>query len=63
VNSSFVAALLQDDRVRKEVLCRIPLGRPAEADDVLGAVVFPASPASDMVTGHTLIIDGGWTAV
>jgi 2-deoxy-D-gluconate 3-dehydrogenase len=63
VNTPFVAALLEDEKVRKEVLSRIPLGRVAEVEDVLGAVVFLASPASDMVTGHTLVIDGGWTAV
>ncbi len=63
VNTPFVAALLEDEKVRKEVLSRIPLGRVAEVEDVLGAAVFLASPASDMVTGHTLVIDGGWTAV
>ena len=31
--------------------------------DLMGAVVFLASPAADMVTGHTLVVDGGWTAV
>jgi transketolase len=49
VNTPFVAALLEDEKVRKEVLSRIPLGRVAEVEDVLGAVVFLASPASDMV--------------
>jgi 2-deoxy-D-gluconate 3-dehydrogenase len=63
VNTPFVAALLEDEKVRQEVLSRIPLGRIAEVDDVLGAAVFLASSASDMVTGHTLVIDGGWTAV
>ena len=63
VNTPFVAALLEDEEIRKEVLSRIPLGRLAEVEDVLGAVVFLASPASDMVTGHTLVVDGGWTAV
>ena len=63
VNTPFVAALLEDEKVREEVLSRIPLGRVAEVEDVLGAAVFLASPASDMVTGHTLVIDGGWTAV
>ena len=37
--------------------------RMAELEDVAGAVVFLASPASDFVTGHTLAVDGGWTAV
>jgi NAD(P)-dependent dehydrogenase (short-subunit alcohol dehydrogenase family) len=63
VNTSFVAALLQDDKCHKEVLSRIPQGRLAEVIDVVGAAVFLSSPASDMVTGHTQAIDGGWTAV
>ncbi len=63
VNTPFVAHLLKDEEIRKEVLSRIPLGRIAEPEDVIGAVIFLASPASDMVTGHTLLVDGGWTAV
>ncbi len=62
VNTPFVAALLQSDEVRREVLGRIPLGRLAEPEDIVGAVVYLASPAAAMVTGHTLVVDGGWTA-
>ncbi len=36
------------------------IGRP---EDILGAVIYLASSASDLVTGHTLMVDGGWTAV
>lgn len=39
----------------------IPLGRMAEVTDLQGAVVYLASPASDYVTGHDLVIDGGYT--
>jgi len=38
-----------------------PLGRIGEPWDLAGAVVYLASPASDFVTGHTLVVDGGFT--
>ncbi|MBI5033706.1 MAG: glucose 1-dehydrogenase [Chloroflexi bacterium] len=63
VNTPLVAALLQSDQVRQEVISRIPLGRLAEPEDIVGAVLYLASPAAAMVTGHTLVIDGGWTAI
>ena len=39
------------------------LHRIGEPTEVAGAVVFLASPAASLITGHTLLIDGGWTAV
>ena len=54
---------LQDDPVRsQEISARIPAGRWGESSDIGGAVVFLASPASDYVTGHVLVVDGGWMA-
>ncbi|NNE94762.1 MAG: SDR family oxidoreductase [Acidimicrobiales bacterium] len=44
------------------VLERIPAGRVGTITDVAGAVVYLASPAANMVTGHVLVVDGGWTA-
>jgi len=41
---------------------RFPLGRVGEPEDIAGAVVYLASPASDWVTGQTLVVDGGWIA-
>ena len=54
---------LQDDPVRsREIDARIPAGRWGEPSDIAGAVVFLASSASDYVTGHVLVVDGGWMA-
>ena len=47
---------------REQVLAKIKLGRLAQVEDLMGAVVFLASPASAMITGTSLIVDGGWTA-
>jgi 2-deoxy-D-gluconate 3-dehydrogenase len=54
---------LQKDEVRnRQILERIPAGRWGEPEDIAGAAVFLASPASDYVTGEVLVIDGGWMA-
>jgi NAD(P)-dependent dehydrogenase (short-subunit alcohol dehydrogenase family) len=44
------------------VLSKIKLGRLGQVEDLTGAVVFLASDASSLMTGTSLIIDGGWTA-
>jgi 2-deoxy-D-gluconate 3-dehydrogenase len=48
--------------VLKTILSRIPLGRLATPEDLVGGVIYLSSPASDFVTGHTLFVDGGWVA-
>jgi 2-deoxy-D-gluconate 3-dehydrogenase len=52
-----------DPDMRQDLLNRIPLGRVGQPEDVVGAVVFLSSPAADLITGHTLLVDGGWTAL
>jgi NAD(P)-dependent dehydrogenase (short-subunit alcohol dehydrogenase family) len=53
---------LADDAFRADVLSRIAVGRIGEPMEVAGAVLYLASPAASLVTGSTLLIDGGWTA-
>ena len=56
-------APLRADPVRsKQILDRIPAGRWGEPRDVAGTAVFLCSPASDYITGHILVVDGGWMA-
>ena len=48
---------------KADVLARIAaLHRVGQPTDVTGAIVFLASPAAALITGHTILIDGGWTA-
>jgi NAD(P)-dependent dehydrogenase (short-subunit alcohol dehydrogenase family) len=53
---------LRDPGTHRRLLAQIPLGRFGEAEDTAAAVVFVSSPGARMLTGASLIIDGGWTA-
>jgi 2-deoxy-D-gluconate 3-dehydrogenase len=55
-------ALRADTKRNAEIVARIPAGRWGEPDDLAGAAVFLASPASDYVHGVILPVDGGWLA-
>ena len=54
--------ILKDEKMYNIFMQRIPLGRPAEPEDLVGAVLFLSTPASAMVTGHILYVDGGTSA-
>ena len=62
VRTDLVADMLADPTFYNALTARIPLGRIAEPNEVMNAVLFFVSPASDFITGQTLYLDGGITA-
>ena len=52
----------QNNRFAELYSSRVPMGRMATTDDIVGPMLFLASPASSYVTGQVLASDGGWTA-
>ncbi len=61
VRTAQAAKWLDDPEFYRNIVSRIPMGRVAETEDILGAVLFFVSPASDFITGQTLYLDGGLT--
>jgi NAD(P)-dependent dehydrogenase (short-subunit alcohol dehydrogenase family) len=53
---------LKNKKFKQETLNNIPLGRFAELSEIASSVVFLASDAASMITGTSLLVDGGWTA-
>jgi NAD(P)-dependent dehydrogenase (short-subunit alcohol dehydrogenase family) len=62
IETPMTRPMLENKAFREMVLSKILLGRVGQPKDVLGAVIYLASEASDLVTGHVLLVDGGWTA-
>jgi len=62
LETPMTASFLADPEFRNWVMSRIPLGRIGQMEEIAGAIVFLASPAASLVTGTSLLIDGGWTA-
>jgi NAD(P)-dependent dehydrogenase (short-subunit alcohol dehydrogenase family) len=62
VTTPLTKPFFEDPVFREWVLDRIPLGRLGTVEEVASAVVFLASPAAALVTGSSLLLDGGWTA-
>lgn len=62
VETPFTKSMFEKPGFREYCLENIPLGRLGQPEDVVGGVIYLASEASNLVTGHVLMIDGGWTA-
>ena len=62
VSTPLTQATLKDPQRAAWIMEKIKLGRLAEVDDIMGAVLYLSSDLSKMVTGTSLLVDGGWTA-
>jgi NAD(P)-dependent dehydrogenase (short-subunit alcohol dehydrogenase family) len=62
VETAMTKPYFEDEAFRRSVLAKIKLGRLGRPEDLMGAVVYLASPAAALVTGASLLVDGGWTA-
>lgn len=62
IETPMTRPFFQNEAFRKDTLQRIKLGRLGQLEDLTGAIVFLASDASALMTGTSLVVDGGWTA-
>ena len=63
VKTNLTIPVRADPIATQWIIDKTPMGRFAEPEELAGAFLFLASPAASMVTGQTLAVDGGWTAV
>ena len=63
VDTPMTKRFFKNKKFKREIIKKIPLDRIAEVSDVATAVAFLASDASSMITGTSILIDGGWTAI
>lgn len=62
IYTPLTAPMFEDKDFYDDVLNRIPMRKIGKPEDVTGAVIYLASDASDLVTGSTILVDGGWVA-
>jgi NAD(P)-dependent dehydrogenase (short-subunit alcohol dehydrogenase family) len=62
IKTNMTADILKDEKQAQGMLAQTPIGRLGEPEDIAYAALYLASDESDFVTGHTLVVDGGWVA-
>lgn len=62
IETPLTAPFLADEAFQKAVMSKIKLGRLGRVEDLMGAILLLASDASALMTGSSLVVDGGWTA-
>lgn len=62
IETPMTKPFFEDEAFKASVLAKIKLGRLGSVEDLMGAVLYLASDASSLVTGTSMIVDGGWTA-
>jgi NAD(P)-dependent dehydrogenase (short-subunit alcohol dehydrogenase family) len=62
IKTDLTSGMTTHPHLAPKLLARVPFGRFGELSEVAGAAIFLASPSASYVTGHTLMVDGGWTA-
>jgi len=62
VRTNLTEKMLEDDKTHQYILDNTPMQRLGEADEIAAAILFLASDAASLITGHTLPVDGGWVA-
>lgn len=61
IETPLAKEMMKDPAFREAVVSKIKLGRTGQVEDLMGAIVFLASDAAAMITGASLLVDGGWT--
>jgi gluconate 5-dehydrogenase len=62
IRTELTAAITEHPHLGPQLVARTPMARLGNVSEVVGAAIFLASPAASYVTGHTVMVDGGWTA-
>ena len=62
ITTDMTAGVQSIEEIKKQILARIPMGRFGSPDEVAKVALFLASPMASYITGHCLVVDGGWLA-